>query len=64
MVHEVGGGAFHPNFHTTESPHEKIGIEVFATKFAVGDGLQADFLLSRDNPANGSVLEGSGDREL
>ena len=49
MIHEVGGGAFHPYFHAAESAHEKIGVEIFAPKFAIGDGLQANFLLSRDD---------------
>jgi hypothetical protein len=58
MIDEVGGGAFHPDFHAAESAYEKIGIEVFATKLAIGDGLQPNFLLLLDNPLNGGILDG------
>jgi hypothetical protein len=57
MIDEVGGGAFHPHFYAAESPHEKIGIEVFAAKLAVGNGLQTNRFLLGYHPLNSRVLD-------
>ena len=56
VVDEICDGGFLTDFHASQSTDEEIGVEVLAAELAVGDRLQPDLLLLRDNPPDGHVF--------